>query len=56
MKKLIALLFAAIMSSLSLSTLSLAAEPQAGRDFKPISPPLASPKDKIEVIEFFSYG
>ena len=56
MKRLVALLFAAIMSSLSLSALSLAAEPQAGRDFKPISPPLASPKDKIEVIEFFSYG
>ena len=56
MKRLIALLFAAIMSSLALSSLSLAAEPQAGREFKPISPPLASPKDKIEVIEFFSYG
>jgi thiol:disulfide interchange protein DsbA len=27
-----------------------------GRDYKPINPPLASPRDKIEVLEFFSYG
>jgi thiol:disulfide interchange protein DsbA len=56
MKKLIALLFAGFISSFVMSSTSLAAELQAGRDFKPISPPLASPKDKIEVIEFFSYG
>lgn len=56
MKKLIALLFAGFISSLVMSGVGLAAEPQAGRDFKPISPPLPSPKDKIEVIEFFSYG
>jgi thiol:disulfide interchange protein DsbA len=56
MKKLIAFLFAGFISSFAMSSTSLAAELQAGRDFKPISPPLASPKDKIEVIEFFSYG
>jgi protein dithiol oxidoreductase (disulfide-forming) len=56
MKKLVALLFATLISSLALSGPSLAAEPQAGKEFKLISPPLASPKDKIEVIEFFSYG
>jgi len=56
MKRLIALLFATLVSSFAVSGLSLAAEPQAGRDFKPINPPLATPKGKIEVIEFFSYG
>lgn len=56
MKRLAALLFATLMSSLTLSGVSLAADVQAGREFKPINPPLASPKDKIEVIEFFSYG
>ena len=56
MKRLIAMLFAGLITSLAASGPSLAAEPQAGRDFKPINPPLASPKDKIEVIEFFSYG
>ena len=56
MKRLVALLFATLVSSLALSGPSLAAEPQVGRELKAISPPLASPKDKIEVIEFFSYG
>jgi thiol:disulfide interchange protein DsbA len=56
MKKLIALLFAGFLSSFAAPGISLAAEVQAGRDFRPITPPLASPKDKIEVIEFFSYG
>lgn len=56
MKRLATLLFATLISSLALSGLSLAAEPQAGRDFKPINPPLASAKGKIEVLEFFSYG
>lgn len=56
MKRLIAMLFAGLISSLAASGPSLAADAQAGRDFKPINPPLASPKDKIEVIEFFSYG
>ncbi|MDP2824140.1 MAG: thiol:disulfide interchange protein DsbA/DsbL [Sulfuritalea sp.] len=51
MKRLIALLFAGLISSLAASSPSLAAEP-----FKPINPPLATSKDKIEVIEFFSYG
>jgi thiol:disulfide interchange protein DsbA len=53
MKQLITLLFATLLSA---SGLSIAAEPQAGHEFKLISPALASPKDKIEVIEFFSYG
>ncbi len=56
MKRLVTLLFATLISSLAFSGLSLAADPQEGRDFKTISPPLASPRDKIEVIEFFSYG
>lgn len=56
MKRILTLLLATFVSSLALSSLSLAAEPQSGRDFKLISPALASPKDKIEVIEFFSYG
>ncbi len=56
MKRLVTLLFATLISSLAFSGLSLAADPREGRDFKTISPPLASPRDKIEVIEFFSYG
>lgn len=56
MKKILALLLAAFVSSLALSSPGVAAEPQADRDFKLINPPLTSPKDKIEVIEFFSYG
>ncbi len=56
MKRLVAWLFATLISSFALSSIGLAAEPQAGRDFKPITPPLATPKGKIEVIEFFSYG
>ncbi|KAF0163605.1 MAG: thiol:disulfide interchange protein DsbA [Rhodocyclaceae bacterium] len=56
MKRLITLLFVALVSSLAMSGLGFAAEPQTGRDFKPITPPLPSTKGKIEVIEFFSYG
>ena len=56
MKRILTLLLAALVSSLALSSPGLAAEPQVDRDFKLINPPLASPKDKIEVIEFFSYG
>lgn len=56
MKRLIALLFATLIATFAVSGLSFAAEPQAGRDFKPITPPLPSTKGKIEVIEFFSYG
>lgn len=33
-----------------------AAELKAGRDFRVINPPLAAPKDRIEVTEFFWYG
>jgi len=56
MKKLIALLLATLISSFVLSGAGLAAEPQVGRDFAPINPPLPAAKGKIEVIEFFSYG
>lgn len=56
MKRLIALLFVALVSSFAMSGLGFAAELQTGRDFKPITPPLPSSKGKIEVIEFFSYG
>lgn len=37
-------------------TLAVAAPLQAGRDYTVIDPPLGTAKDKIEVIEFFSYG
>lgn len=56
MKRLVALLFATLMSSFLLSGTGFAAEPQVGKELKMISPALASPKDKIEVVEFFSYG
>lgn len=56
MKRLVKLLFVAFLSSLVLPGAGFAAEPQAGKEFKMISPALPSPKDKIEVIEFFSYG
>lgn len=56
MKRLIVLLFATLIATFAVSGLSFAAEPQAGRDFKPITPPLPNTKGKIEVIEFFSYG
>jgi thiol:disulfide interchange protein DsbA len=35
---------------------SFAAELQAGRDYTLITPPLATPAGKVEVIEFFSYA
>ena len=56
MKRIITLLFATLVASFVVSGPSLAAEPQAGRDFAPINPPLPTAKGKIEVIEFFSYG
>lgn len=56
MKRLLALFVAAFLTSLGLAGVSQAADVQAGREYKAITPPLASPKDKIEVIEFFSYG
>ncbi len=56
MKRLTTWLFATLISSFAVSGISLAAEPQAGREFNPISPPLMTPKGKIEVVEFFSYG
>jgi thiol:disulfide interchange protein DsbA len=52
MKRLAALLFATLFAMIALPGAGFAAEPQ----FKPINPPLPSAKDKIEVIEFFSYG
>lgn len=56
MKRLIVMLFATFVSALIAPGLGLAAEPQAGRDFKVVNPPLPTPKGKIEVVEFFSYG
>ncbi len=56
MKRLVNLLFATLMSAFVLPAVAFAAEPQVGKEFKMISPALASPKDKIEVVEFFSYG
>lgn len=56
MKQLVNLLFATLMSAFVLPAVAFAAEPQVGKEFKMISPALASPKDRIEVVEFFSYG
>lgn len=56
MKRLIAALFALLLTLLMASGQSFAADPQAGSDFKPINPPLKTPKGKIDVVEFFSYG
>ncbi len=56
MKRLTVALFALLLTSFMASGSSFAADPQAGSDFKPINPPLQTPKGKIEVLEFFSYG
>lgn len=56
MNRLTALVVACLLSLLGLAASATAAELQAGREFKPINPPLVTAKDKIEVIEFFSYG
>lgn len=56
MNRLTALVVACLLSLFGLAASATAAELQAGRDFKPINPPLTTAKDKIEVIEFFSYG
>lgn len=56
MKRILSLVAGMFMLGFLQTGVSLAAEPLAGREFKPIAPPLASPKDKIEVIEFFSYA
>lgn len=56
MNRLLAVLGATLVTLFTLTGASLAADLKAGREFKPINPPLAAPKDKIEVIEFFSYG
>lgn len=56
MKRLIGLLFAGLLSMFAPSGPTLAADSPAGQDFKPINPPLASSKEKIEVTEYFSYG
>ena len=52
MRFLFSLLFVAFIGS----TVSCADELQSGRDYTVIDKPLAAPKEKIEVIEFFSYG
>lgn len=56
MKRLLALAFAALVSSFVLAGTAGAADLQAGRDYKAIAPPLPATKGKIEVVEFFSYG
>lgn len=56
MKRLVNLVFATLMFAFILPGIAFSAEPQVGKEFKMISPALASPKDKIEVVEFFSYG
>lgn len=52
MKRLITLLFATLVAWLAVPGSGFAAEPQ----FRAIAPPMVTAKDKIEVIEFFSYG
>lgn len=52
MRFLSSLLFVAFIGS----TASCAEELQSGRDYSVLDQPLAVPKDKIEVVEFFSYG
>ena len=52
MKRLITLLFATLVTWLAMPGPGFAAGPQ----FNPIIPPMVTAKDKIEVIEFFSYG
>jgi len=56
MKRLVTLLFVTLVAWFAVPGSGFAAEPVAGREFKAISPPMATAKDKIEVIEFFSYG
>ena len=56
MKSLLRFLSALCLAALLGSTASFAADLQAGRDYTLVDPPLAAPKEKIEVIEFFSYG
>jgi len=56
MKRLLALALAALVSTFVLAGTAAAADPQAGRDYKAINPPLPGVKGKIEVVEFFSYG
>ena len=55
MHKLVSLALATLVSTFLAAAPALA-EPQSGKDYKPVSPPLATPKGKIEVVEFFSYG
>lgn len=56
MKPLFRFLSGLLMAAFLGGTASFAAELQAGRDYSLIDPPLTAPKDKIEVVEFFSYG
>lgn len=55
MRTLVSLALAALVSTFLAAAPALA-DPQAGKDYKPVNPPLATPKGKIEVVEFFSYG
>jgi thiol:disulfide interchange protein DsbA len=56
MTKLIRLFASLFAVALVATTPAFAIELQAGRDYTLIDPPLYTPKGKIEVIEFFSYG
>jgi thiol:disulfide interchange protein DsbA len=56
MKSLLRFLSTLCAATLLASSGSFAAELQAGRDYSLIDQPLITPKGKIEVIEFFSYG
>lgn len=54
MNRLISLICALFITALSGA--SLASEVQEGREYLPVKPALSSPSDRIEVVEFFSYG
>lgn len=56
MKPLLRFLSALCVAILLGSATGFAAELQAGRDYTLVDPPLMTPKGKVEVVEFFSYG
>lgn len=56
MTKLIRFFSAFFAATLLASTMGFAADLQAGRDYTQIESPLSTARDKIEVVEFFSYG
>ncbi|MBH1962450.1 MAG: thiol:disulfide interchange protein DsbA/DsbL [Rhodocyclales bacterium] len=56
MTSLLRIISSLIFTTLIGTTASCAGDVQSGRDFTVIDQPLTVPKDKIEVVEFFSYA